>query len=204
MKVARVNDRPFQVMDSATGLGGTTPAFSNPMTTKGDLIVGATSGVADRLPAGTDGYVLTADSTQTDGVAWAAGGGGGSGSLLAVTRVATPSYTTTSMTNVDIDATNVKVVFTAPASTNVLIVVTSYGGITTNHHVYYQFREASSDIGDVQVVYQNQDGLQTTSQFYFSGISAGSHTYKLGWAVDGGTANIYNNQSIIISVYAAP
>lgn len=50
----------------ATGGGGT----SSPLTTKGDIWVYDTGDV--RLPIGTDGYVLTADSTQTKGMKWAA------------------------------------------------------------------------------------------------------------------------------------
>jgi hypothetical protein len=69
----------------AIGNGGTgqttaTAAFDalSPLTTKGDLIAyDGTDGV--RLPVGTNGYVLTADSTAASGVAWAAGGGGGGG-----------------------------------------------------------------------------------------------------------------------------
>ncbi len=49
---------------------------SVPITTKGDLMVFGSS--ITRLPVGTNGQVLTADSTQTLGVKWAAGGGGGS------------------------------------------------------------------------------------------------------------------------------
>jgi cold shock CspA family protein len=45
--------------------------FSDPTTTKGDLIVHGSS--TTRLAAGTDGQVLTADSTQPNGVKWAAG-----------------------------------------------------------------------------------------------------------------------------------
>jgi len=42
---------------------------------KGDLIVGAAADTVARLAPGTDGHVLTADSTQATGVKWAAGGG---------------------------------------------------------------------------------------------------------------------------------
>jgi len=49
--------------------------FSSPLTTKGDLL---TYDITEaRLPLGTDGYVLTADSTQSTGIKWAAAAGGG-------------------------------------------------------------------------------------------------------------------------------
>jgi len=41
------------------------------LTTKGDLLV-TTGSVLNRLPVGTNAYVLTADSTAANGVAWAA------------------------------------------------------------------------------------------------------------------------------------
>ena len=58
------------ITTDCTGCGG----GSSPLTTKGDLYGFST--VAARIPVGTDGYYLQADSTQTLGVKWAAGGSG--------------------------------------------------------------------------------------------------------------------------------
>jgi hypothetical protein len=67
---------------------GSSRGMTNPMTTKGDVIVGAASETPARLGVGADGYVLTARSSATDGVDWeAASGGGGGGSSFPLTIV---------------------------------------------------------------------------------------------------------------------
>ena len=59
--------------------------MASTMTTKGDLLV-TTGSAFNRLAVGTNGYVLTADSTATNGVAWAV--------------TATPAAATDSDTNI--------------------------------------------------------------------------------------------------------
>jgi hypothetical protein len=52
--------------------------MTNPMTTKGDVIVGDTGGTPMRKAVGSNGQVLTADSTAPGGIKWDSAAGGGS------------------------------------------------------------------------------------------------------------------------------
>lgn len=68
-----------------TGIGGAEflQVYNSNTKAKGDIAVFDGSGNWIRLPAGSDGTFLKADSTQPLGVRWASGGGGGGGSSLA-------------------------------------------------------------------------------------------------------------------------
>jgi len=74
---------------------------TSPLTTKGDLWTYSTTDA--RLPVGTDGYTLVADSAETTGLKWAAAGGGKvlqvvSSVITTSTLITAQSFTDTSIT----------------------------------------------------------------------------------------------------------
>ncbi len=85
----------LSVANGGTGQTTAVAAFDalSPTTTKGDLI--ANNGTDNvRVPVGTNGQVLTADSTAASGVAWAAAGGGiSSADIQEFTSVGSSTWT---------------------------------------------------------------------------------------------------------------
>ena len=57
---------------TAAAAAVTSAIQASTVTTKGDLIAGTGSGTVARLGVGTNGYILSADSTQTTGLSWIA------------------------------------------------------------------------------------------------------------------------------------
>jgi hypothetical protein len=80
------------IANGGTGQTTATNAFDAlaPTTTKGDIIVSnGTDNV--RVPVGTNGQVLEADSAETLGIKWATPSGGGSSVTISTTAPATPT-----------------------------------------------------------------------------------------------------------------
>lgn len=103
-------------------VGGTSP-----LTTKGDLYGYSTSDA--RIPIGTNGHVLTADSTESLGLKWAAPAGGGGKVLQVVTATYGTSTSTSTSTFV---TTNLTASITPTLNTSTILVLISQNGLRKN------------------------------------------------------------------------
>jgi hypothetical protein len=105
--------------------GGIQPTL---LTTKGDIIVATGNATLVRQGVGTNGQVLTADSTQADGVIWAAGSG--------ITLIARTSFSNVATQNFD-------GVFTSTYS-NYLVVIDTINSNTGTDDFLFKFRVSGS------------------------------------------------------------
>jgi len=97
-----------------------TNSMATEITAKGDLIVGTGNAAFDNLPAGTNGHVLTADSTVSPtGLKWAAPAAGGK-VLQVVSATSTTSITTSSTSYVD---SNLSCAITPTSATSKVLVL---------------------------------------------------------------------------------
>lgn len=110
------------IANGGTGQSSATNAFNalSPITNKADLISSDGSN-AVRLPVGTDGFVLTADSAQTTGLKWSAVSGTGTVTSVALTvpgflSVAGSPVTTSGTLAVTLATQTANTVFAGPAA----------------------------------------------------------------------------------------
>jgi hypothetical protein len=85
-------DMDFSWVADATGIPATI------FDAKGDIIAATAADTASRLAVGTNGQVLTADSTAATGIKWASAASGGSMTLISSTALSGSSVSFTSIT----------------------------------------------------------------------------------------------------------
>lgn len=133
--------------DASNDISGYVPDSVTPLTTEGDLLVyagGSPPGGPVRLPVGSNGDVLTADSTSVNGVSWQPGSGGGGVGTATFTvpgGVITGLVVSGLITNVTRSSTGVYVVTLSGASAGYAI--QAIGGSSTVS-VTLQLNPASS------------------------------------------------------------
>jgi hypothetical protein len=113
-------DMDFSWVTDATGIPATI------FDAKGDIIAATAADTASRLAVGTNGQVLTADSTAATGLKWATAAGGG-GKVLQVVNASTGTQVTNStMTHAD---TTLTASITPSSSSSKILVLVSQNGV---------------------------------------------------------------------------
>ena len=132
---------------------------------KGDLIAATAADTPARLAVGTNGQILTADSTAATGLAWAAPASSGGMTLLSTTTLS--GATTITVSSISQDYTN-------------LLVVMNGFYATSNSNFFVKFNNVNLTTWTGN---RNVDG---TSANFNSGTSVNS--IDNGWSIYNGTA----------------
>lgn len=156
-------------------------------------------GAVQSIVAGTN---VTVDSTDPKHPIVAASGGGGSGAggVIAAKSYAPATqqtYSPTSSTYVDMDATNLAVTFTAPSSGKVMIQTGIGFSVVGGSLLSLNLREGTTNLSGAQRVAGNVSSSVGVMQGSVSpiwvrtGLTSGtSYTYKLGMSRLSGTAAV--------------
>jgi len=197
---------------AGTGIsgGGTsgTVTVTNSMATaidaKGDIIAGTGADTFDRLAVGTNGQILSADSTATTGLKWITAAA--SGKLLQVVQTTkSDTFSTNSASYVDV--TGLSASITPSSASSKILVLVQYNSSASAGYPFAKILRGSTDIyiGDasgsrtrVSTAAPATNGLRSfaTQAIHYldSPATTSSTTYKLQMLnSDGGTS--YVNRS---------
>jgi hypothetical protein len=164
---------------------------------KGDLIAATAADTPARIAVGTNGQVLTADSTAATGLKWATPSAGGTFPKLTYVSP-TANFTTTSTTYVD--ATGYTITFTPVSATNVIEVKFNAGYATSGNTRSFRILLDGVDKGSIDLLIGE---INPTMILHLTNVSATSHTIKLQMlSVGGGTATLAGSASGYIADFS--
>lgn len=116
--------------------------------------------------------------------------------------------TTVSATSADVDATNLQVAFTVPASGAVLVRFTAMMSGAIGGADYWQVRESTTVLQDGLVEQAADLGRSRSIALRVAGLTPGAaKTYKWGFRTSGATHSIYGGPTFgqaVMEVWAAP
>ena len=157
---------------AGTGIsgGGTSGAvtITNSMATaidaKGDLIVGTGADTFSRLAVGTNGQVLTADSSEATGLKFAAPAGGGKVlQVVSATSTTDTSITSTTFTDANLTAT----ITPTLATSKILVLITA---------TVFAGRNSTSNTNDARIMRDATVATDFGNKSYFHAIGAAGAT----------------------------
>jgi hypothetical protein len=142
-----------------------------------------------RLYRGTDNKLYIVDDGGVATEVGASGGGGSASTVLAVKEhTASALYNTHSTFDADMDATNLVVTFTAPASGKVMVELSGILEVTGSSPGAWSLRSGTSTIKACMV---GTGYRYATASFYITGLTPGdSYTYKWGYYRIGSTGEV--------------
>jgi len=194
------DDLTFYTTGVATADGAVQKSVA---TAKGDLLVATASGVIARQGVGTNGQVLTADSTLTNGIKWA--------TVSATPRIgqvvtAETTTTTTTTSTSFVDATSMTLTITPTSSTSKILILSSFvlqsfasgsGGPGGE----YQIVRGSTSVMAGSFVWTNSSATgiimnePVAMSYVDSPATTSATTYKIQFARAGGATNCFINPS---------
>ena len=112
---------------------------------KGDLVAATAADTVSRLAVGTNGHVLTADSTAATGIKWAAPAGGGK-VLQVVSATKLDTFTSTSTSPVDITGLSVNITPSSASSKIMVFASISGNGLNASNGSVFRLIRDSTDL----------------------------------------------------------
>jgi len=171
------------------------------LTTKGDIYAATAASTPARLGVGTNGQVLTADSSAATGLKWESPAGGGK--VLQVVYGSTTTYTsTTSTTFVD---TNLSATITPTSATSKVLVLVTQQSCgretgTAGEQMRIKLLRGSTDILLISDIFAYNAGLTfpntgntMSSNYLDSPATTSATTYKTQFRSAGGSAVVCQN-----------